>query len=189
MNVAADVRVKNISSGHSLAFRESRGLEMKSLFLCLILGSVSVFFTLAHADLDSGDDSLSTGVARVYDGVQQSNAAATADIAAQQSICDNDPNGDACQAAQDRIAADQAQISANNVQAQQLGNVFGQVSDQDTGSNVQVAGLKDCLYAAAVACSLLSGQGDLTQTSLSGKSIKDEIVMPILPSTPMAGSR
>jgi hypothetical protein len=155
-----------------------------------LVAIMTLMAPLAHADLGNGDPSLSNNLGLQMDQLQQSTDEAQADIAAQQKRCDESGSSEVCEEAKNRIAGDVAQIQSNKAQGQQLGQIFNRVSTKEAVDKRQkVAGLKDCLYAAAVACSLLSGGGDLTQTSLSGKSIRDEITLPTFNPASVAGSR
>ena len=147
--------------------------------------AVSLLFlsVVGHADLESGDADLSAGSAQLADQLAVSNTESQADIQAQQQICDADPSGEACQSAQERVTRDVAQIHANTTLAQQVNAIFGSSSTAQAIAQRQTktAGLRSCLYSAMVACSLLHGGGDLTQTSLSGKGVGDEQ----MPQTPI----
>lgn len=161
----------------------------------LLLVVVSTYLNLipfaAYATLNEGAD-VPSSMALTIREIGTNNAALEADIQAQTSICEANPNTEACGAARERIQMNQTQILNNSVAAQQLQGQMLNLSSQGGNQKLmEMAGLGDklrqCGYAAAVACSLLGGPGkaapatitDLAGHSLSGQGTRGPSSAPI----------
>lgn len=113
------------------------------------------------------DSSMETQAGGMIGGLGVSTAQAQADIAAQQAVCDADSSSDACQAANQRIAADQAQIQQNQAIARDVSSFVGNTGSADansTGDDQVALNLKKCFTTLLAAWCIYNGNPAYPET-------------------------
>jgi len=136
---------------------KSKLLLCWSLFATLVFTNSGAWADLA--DPPQEGPGMENQAAGMLGGLTVSTAQAQADMAAQQAICDNDPSGDACKTAQQRIAVDQAQIQQNQSLTKDLSSFVGSTgsSDPAPGEDQVALNLKKCATTLLASWCLYTG--------------------------------